>query len=298
MTISIIVVTRNRSEHLDECLSSILKQTISPKEIYVIDNNSTDNTYSICVKYLSKLPIRYYKELNTGIAYARQAGLEKSSGDILVYVDDDCIVDKNWLKSISDSFELNPKKIIAIQGKSLSYWKDWLSLIEQYSYDLWFKYAIDDLNKPNILKFGSYTDTKNFAINRNFVIKNKLYFNHLAPHKSEDTEFGIKMKQSMKDNQLFIFQPRMLIWHKHPNTIKSFIKKNLIYGYNQNYLQQYKDFREMHNLYKPYIERNKIHLLDKLNINWLKKYILQKINRLIFTIGSINYQINKHYLNK
>lgn len=106
--ITIIVCTYNRSESLRRTLSSIYEQNDLDKikyEVIVVDNNSTDNTKDI-VKGLSLAynNIRYYFEPQAGIAFARNRGIKEAAGDIIAFTDDDCVVDKNWLKSIKETF--------------------------------------------------------------------------------------------------------------------------------------------------------------------------------------------------
>ena len=70
-------------------------------EILVIDNNSTDNTYKV-VKSLQEemLNLLYYKEENPGLSYARNRGILESKGEILTFIDDDTICERNFLKEI------------------------------------------------------------------------------------------------------------------------------------------------------------------------------------------------------
>ena len=80
-------------------------------EIVLIDNNCTDNTRDECERFARNYPdisFRYFVETNQGLSHARNRGIKESFGDILVYVDDDALVNKEYLKSYHDFFESHP----------------------------------------------------------------------------------------------------------------------------------------------------------------------------------------------
>ncbi len=80
-------------------------------EIVLVNNNSTDNTESECKRFrqdFSDIRFNYCVETNQGLSYARNRGIRESKGDILVYVDDDALVNKEYLQTFATFFEKNP----------------------------------------------------------------------------------------------------------------------------------------------------------------------------------------------
>jgi glycosyltransferase involved in cell wall biosynthesis len=71
-----------------------------------VDNASTDDTKKVVETFAenSRVPIRYVLEKAVRLSLARNSGLSNSSGDILAFTDDDCIVDPFWLSTISEEF--------------------------------------------------------------------------------------------------------------------------------------------------------------------------------------------------
>ena len=100
--LSIIICTYNRCEILSFCLDSLLVQatTLSSIEIIVIDNNSTDETQRVVEKYRRTHPqLSYYLESKQGLSHARNRGYQEAKGDWVGYLDDDAMVEENFLKA-------------------------------------------------------------------------------------------------------------------------------------------------------------------------------------------------------
>jgi glycosyltransferase involved in cell wall biosynthesis len=88
--ISIIMPTFNRALHIETALQSILGQSFRSWELIIIDDGSTDNTFSILDRYISKFPnIRYMKQSNRKAALARNAGIQASFGRYVTFLDSD-----------------------------------------------------------------------------------------------------------------------------------------------------------------------------------------------------------------
>ena len=95
--VSIIVPVYNDREHIELLLDSLSGQDY-PKdllEIIVIDNNSTDNSRQIARRF----PVTLLEENEIQSSYAaRNKGIRNAKGQILVFIDSDCIADKMWLR--------------------------------------------------------------------------------------------------------------------------------------------------------------------------------------------------------
>ena len=110
MKLSVIICTYNRDKYIYNVLKSIAGNDFSPEkfEIILVNNNSTDNTASECKRFQSDFPqteFHYVIEKNQGLSYARNRGIEEATGDVLIYVDDDATVNKEYLQAYSSFFE-------------------------------------------------------------------------------------------------------------------------------------------------------------------------------------------------
>ena len=104
--VSIVICTYNRKNLLKECLNSIsaMEYPKSSYEIIVVDGGSNDGTEELCKKFPS---MRFVIERRAGLAHARNKGAELARGSIVAYTDDDCIVDKRWLRNLISGFQFS-----------------------------------------------------------------------------------------------------------------------------------------------------------------------------------------------
>ena len=84
--VSMIIPTRNRATLLPQAIESA-KQAGQDLEIIVIDDASSDETPEICRKLANIVYLRMHR--NVGLARARNAGIRKSTGEYIAFLDDD-----------------------------------------------------------------------------------------------------------------------------------------------------------------------------------------------------------------
>lgn len=92
--VSVVIPTYNRAANILFAVDSILAQTYPIHEIIVVDDGSTDSTYSLIATYADK--VRYIYQENSGVSSARNLGIEVATGDWVAFLDSDDIwkVDK------------------------------------------------------------------------------------------------------------------------------------------------------------------------------------------------------------
>ena len=118
-SISVVVITRNRAEWLKDALNSLIRQSRQPEEVVVVDNASEDHTGDVVRAFGDKLNIKYVYEAVRGIPRARNAGVRNAAGDIIAFMDDDCVADRDWLKYIEVPFVKDPN--VGVVGGEVSY---------------------------------------------------------------------------------------------------------------------------------------------------------------------------------
>lgn len=108
--VSIIVPVYNTGKYVGKCLDSLVKQTINDEiEIIVINDGSTDDSGEIIKKYIQKQEnkqiIKYYEKENEGIAKTRNYGIEKATGEYILFVDSDDYIDARLIEKLKPYLE-------------------------------------------------------------------------------------------------------------------------------------------------------------------------------------------------
>lgn len=111
---SIIIPTYNRPRQLHNCLSSLVTLNY-PRELFeviVVDDGSRTEQSAVIGTVVRKLDISLVKQKNLGPAAARNVGAKHAKGDFLVFIDDDCYPDVQWLKVLAQQLQKNPQCLI------------------------------------------------------------------------------------------------------------------------------------------------------------------------------------------
>lgn len=104
-SVSVIIPCYNQARFLDEAIDSVLAQRFRNCEIIVVDDGSTDETRLIAESFDQ---VRYVREINRGLASARNVGLKTSNGNYVVFLDADDRLLPNALQNGVESLEARP----------------------------------------------------------------------------------------------------------------------------------------------------------------------------------------------
>jgi len=244
MNISIIIPTQNRCDLLKQTIDSIAAQNFEPDEfeILVIDNCSTDETKSVtleCKNQHSKNNIQYIYEPIPGLLSGRHKGALEAQGDILIFVDDDIIANKNWLSSIFETFQDSTVHLVG--GKCLPnyeteppYWIEYLWVNSKNGKTCGDFSLIDFGDEKKEIDAG-------FVWGLNYAIRKKTLFDiggfnpDTVPKKLQqfqgDGESGLS-KKIQKAGLKTIYQPKALVYHFVPTDRMTFE-----YIYKRRYFQ-------------------------------------------------------------
>src|SRR5437667_4364726 len=134
VNLSIIIPTFNRATLLRPCLESFARQTLAPGtfEVIVVDDGSVDVTREVCRDFETTLALRYLRVNHSGIAAAKNHGVRAATGSILLFADDDNIVDEELCREHVEVHARNPEPHIAVLGYAT--WAPWLRVTEVMKY--------------------------------------------------------------------------------------------------------------------------------------------------------------------
>lgn len=163
MRISAIVCTYNREQFICETIDSILRglREIESFEILIIDNNSSDRTPELLLKYKDYVNVKCVKEEKQGLSHARNRGIVEASGDVLVFLDDDIEIEPDYFVTLSKIF--SDKNISIAGGKVLPFKvavPQWLPARYYYL--------------ASIFDIGDKIKTTRYIMGANFVIRKDL----------------------------------------------------------------------------------------------------------------------------
>lgn len=110
-TSAVVIATHNRQDKLRLCLDSLAELTTRPDQIIVVDSAPSDEATKTLIDswQTDALPaIEYVREEAPGLARAHNASLDTVRSDVVVFTDDDVIVDPHWLAEIVGGFDVGP----------------------------------------------------------------------------------------------------------------------------------------------------------------------------------------------
>lgn len=208
MQFSFIIPVKNSSNTLEQTLQSILDQNLQENfEIIIVDNGSTDNTIEIAGKYTDKI----FSQPDLNVSGLRNFGAKNANGNILIFIDSDCVLDNNQIFKSSEYLK-NPD--VGLVGSK--YHKN-LSLNNfQNNLDLFFKLQHSSTNTdwlPSIF----------------IIIKKEDFFSINGFDESlitcEDVDFGYRIK---KQNKKILSLSELATTHlNEPKSYFEFFKKHL-----------------------------------------------------------------------
>ncbi|MCK5611736.1 glycosyltransferase family 2 protein [Candidatus Pacearchaeota archaeon] len=119
--LTVIIPTYNRPDDLETVLNSIMAQTERPKEVLIVDDSSNELIENLCKKMsdnlheknINLLYIRNNRERSSAIA--RNIGIEHCTGNIVMFLDDDVILEKEYIKQILKVYKEKPNAL-GVQG--------------------------------------------------------------------------------------------------------------------------------------------------------------------------------------
>lgn len=211
MKFSIIIPAKNEEQNISLCLAAIMNQNFIKDgfEVIVVDNGSTDSTVSIVEKF--SFPV--YIKPHLSLSGLRNFGAAAASGDILVFLDADCIPDFNWLENAANTLDSYDVGCIG-------------STPEAPNNGTWVEKVWSSFRTRR--KCKCYTSW----INSSNLMVRKEYFDEIGGFNEEvktceDVDICMRLTKICK----ILFDPSIKVVHlKEPKTIREFFLKEIWRG--------------------------------------------------------------------
>lgn len=221
--VSIIVPIYNSKNELERCLISLLSQDYPQDnyEVIVVDDGSNDNSLKLVEKF-TVLLIRHNH--NKGPAAARNTGISFAKGRLLLFLDSDCIVRRNWISShvaVHKKREKEYKDTVCVGGPILLPDKvnNFIEISDYYS--SWYE-------QPRIkreLTF-EYLPTTNLSIKKEIIDKIGGFKEELKC--GEDIEYGIRLR---KNGYNLEFEQKIEVFHYGRKNFRDYLSHHYNWGY-------------------------------------------------------------------
>ncbi|MEX1238225.1 MAG: glycosyltransferase family 2 protein [Cyclobacteriaceae bacterium] len=126
--VSVVLCFFNEKLFLEEAIESVFSQTHGRWELLLVDDGSTDESSEIALKYASKFPdrvtyIEHIYHQNKGLSASRNAGIKRSKGAYVAFLDADDVWLPNKLRFQLDIFKEHPEVTVALEASL--YWNSW-----------------------------------------------------------------------------------------------------------------------------------------------------------------------------
>lgn len=103
--VSIIVPVYNVEDYIEECIDSIVNQTLKEIEIIIVNDGTKDNSIKKIEKYLSDPRVVLINKENGGLSSARNAGLKLAKGEYISFIDSDDFIELTMLEDLYNNSE-------------------------------------------------------------------------------------------------------------------------------------------------------------------------------------------------
>jgi glycosyltransferase involved in cell wall biosynthesis len=211
MKLSVLICTRNRAKSLEATLKRFFAQRFAGNydfELVVVDNDSHDGTRRFVEQCAVEHPsrVRYCHEPRQGQCYARNTAIAAADGEIVIFTDDDVLVDETWLDEIHREFA-SDQTLYLLGGRVLPA-REGLQNV-----------AIQTSDERQIFVFphsGNFAMGANMAFRKDILDRIGLFDVRLGPGRfhggADDTDFFYR---ALKAGYKLLYAPNVVVYHDH-----------------------------------------------------------------------------------
>jgi glucosyl-dolichyl phosphate glucuronosyltransferase len=241
----VVVCTHSLENYsnLIETLASIFSQTLHPGEIIVVVDGNKGLYEKISADYCNQKMIEtILLEKNRGISEARNAGILKAKGDILAFIDDDAVADKDWLKELASVYQEH--QAMAAGGKILPCWTNGTNP-NYLPEELYWLVGVTNIGfaEEKIVEvrntFGPNMSFKKEVFQKAGLFNHGFGFSGSGLVQAEEPEMSLRMKKHFGKG--VIYNPGAIVYHKiSPSKLRIgvLVKRAFFQGYSKALLKK------------------------------------------------------------
>ncbi len=107
--VSVVLCTRDRSQFAACAVRSILESDYPRFDLVVVDQSRNADTAEALAPFRGDPRLQLHRTETRGVSVARNLGVSLARGDIIAFTDDDCVVDRSWLRQLIEAFGTDPR---------------------------------------------------------------------------------------------------------------------------------------------------------------------------------------------
>lgn len=282
--LSVIIPVYNVENYVEECILSVLNQSVNDMEVIVVDNGSTDNSMKK-IKGINDKRVKVYSIEQCGVGAARNYGLRVSNGKYVAFMDsDDFLINKNAYHDMINRLEKSNE--VFITAKAKYYYEDGTFKSMEKNNNNIFKnkqlpskeYLLESIKSNRI-----YVVVWLSIYNRSFLIDNNLFFKEGILH--EDELFTNKLL--LKLDNILLFDEEIYGYRQRKGSIMNQMNEKRINDIYYVCLELNKEFKsikddELRKCMINYISESTFNVSKNRKVknipNEIKKLILTGLN--------------------
>ncbi len=228
LAVSIIIPVRNRPDDIEACLQSVgeLDYPDDRLEVIVVDDASDDQTPDV----VSRFPVRLIRlKQHKRASFCRNHAARQARGDLLAFIDSDCLADSAWLRELVPAFK--DAQLGALGGMVDGYFN--VNGLDRY------EKARSSLSVSTWFRRSQKNDPFFYLPACNLVVRRRLFqdiggFNEeLVVGEDVDLSWRIRHRGYHIE-----FRPQGRVYHKHRNRVFSFCRRRFDYGTSEPLLNK------------------------------------------------------------
>ncbi|MGQ9555058.1 MAG: glycosyltransferase [Anaerolineae bacterium] len=215
LTVSVVIPAYNAANSLPACLAALLRQTVAPNEVIVVDDGSADDTASVA----SQWGVRVVSQKHSGPAAARNLGVANCFGNIVLFTDADCEPTVDWLAQMLSPF--SDRAVAGVKGAYRTHQRQIVARLAQCEFEERYQLLA---RSPTIDFVDSYS-----AAFRTSLLRAVGGFDPAFPEaNNEDVDLSYRLA---RQGHKLVFNPRAIVYHRHKAAWLPYLRLKAKRGY-------------------------------------------------------------------
>lgn len=250
---TVIVPTHNHADQVGACLAGLAAQQMleGSLEILVVDAGSTDGTAAVVERWLAQprdLDARLLRVTGASLATARNAGAQVARGDLLLFIDADCVPAADWAATLCRSFD--DPAVVGVRGALRTAQRGLIPAFVQAEYD-------DRYDRMRSFDAIDFIDNYAAGYRREIFLANGGFDAFFVA--CEDQELSFRLAEK---GYRMVFQPGAVVSHRHDAGLGSYMRRKYHQGYWKAPLTRLHPERMVQDAHTPQVLKFQIVLLS------------------------------------